>query len=80
MGGIRKNKNTKVKDKNIKQLLLSIAISLAFTIVYCSCENNNTPEKKAQALIKQSLEKTMNDFSSYEPVDFGTLDSTFTSV
>jgi hypothetical protein len=36
-----------------------------------------TPEQKAKSAIKKFLEKTLNDPSSYEPVDFGKLDSMF---
>jgi len=35
-------------------------------------------EDKAKKLIKESLSKTMNDYKSYEPVEYGRLDSNFT--
>lgn len=43
-----------------------------------SCSVSN--EKKAQKLIGEILKETMNDYSSYEPVKFDTLDTVFTSL
>lgn len=48
-------------------------------LMICAC-STNTPEKKAQTLIKEHLKATMNDPKSYESVSFGTLDSVFTNV
>ena len=46
-------------------------------VLLISCEKS--PENKAKALIKENLRTTLHDFSSYEPVTFGSLDSTFTN-
>lgn len=51
-------------------VLLCCAI---FTL--CSCVKSN--EGKAKELIKAHLKNTMKDWSSYEEVQFGKLDSTF---
>jgi hypothetical protein len=40
----------------------------------CSCSNR---EDQAKKLIKNELSTTMNDYNSYEGVEFGKLDSTF---
>ena len=39
-----------------------------------------SPEKGAQKLIAKHLQETLNDWGSYEPVKFSSLDSAFTSV
>lgn len=39
-----------------------------------------SPEKRAQKLIKAHMKETMHDWSSYEPVKFGLLDSVFTDI
>jgi len=56
-----------------KIIYLSLVISV-FTLVSC-----NSNEKKAKKLIKDYLSKNLNDASSYEPVEFSKLDSTFSS-
>ena len=43
-----------------------------------SCTVSN--EKKAQKLIGEKLKETLHDYSSYESVKFGTLDSVFSTV
>jgi hypothetical protein len=53
----------------MKNILLFTLISL----ILSSCSNN---EKKAKKLIKDYLKTTMNDYSSYEPMEFSKLDST----
>ncbi|SHG32922.1 hypothetical protein [Pedobacter caeni] len=50
-----------------KTLTLALLSILALT----SCSN----EDKAKATVKTYLSKTMHDFKSYEPVEFGKLDS-----
>ena len=50
-----------------KKLLIIICIGL----IGCSKEN------KAKSLIKESLSKSMNDYKSYEPVEYSKLDSSF---
>lgn len=55
-----------------KRILTFIALS----VILFSCSNNTDRAKK---LIKEELSKSLNDFKSYEPVQYGTLDSTFTS-
>lgn len=39
-----------------------------------------SPEKEAQKLITKHLQETLNDWSSYESVSFGDLDSAYTSI
>ncbi len=56
-----------------KLVLALLSISL---IASCS----PTKEKKAQKLITQQLKETLNDWSTYESVKFGTLDSSFTTL
>lgn len=48
--------------------------ALAALMVGCS-----SPEKRAQRLIKAELKGTLHDWGSYEPVNFGTLDSVYTT-
>lgn len=48
---------------------------LLITLVSCS-----SPERKAKKAIKEKLKMTLHDFKSYEPVEFGTLDSLFSDV
>ena len=55
-----------------KRLLFIIAI--CFLLTACSKED------KAKKAIKNHLAKTMHDFDSYEPVEYGTLDSTVSTV
>lgn len=51
---------------------------LLMALLLISCSPTN--EKKAQKLIGQTLKETLHDYSSYEPVKFGTLDSVYTSI
>ena len=54
-----------------------IAVFIILLLLFCiGCKNK---DDKVKELIKQELSKTMNDFKSYEPVEFGKLDSTFTA-
>ena len=57
----------------MKKSILTIA-ALSFLIISCS-----SPEKKAKKLIEGHLSKNMNDFKSYEPVEFSKLDSSFST-
>jgi len=52
-----------------------IACIVCLFALSCSVSN----EKKAKRLIKLQLEETLHDWSTYEPVKFGTLDSVFTT-
>lgn len=54
-------------------IIVGIVCLFAFS---CSVSN----EKKAQKLIKLQLKETLHDYSSYESVKFGTLDTVFTSI
>jgi len=54
-----------------------ITILFALTIIFASC--TKSPEQKAQTCIKDYLKKHLNDVKSYEPVEFGKLD-TFKTV
>lgn len=58
----------------MKKTLAIMVIALAMF----SC--SKSPEQIAQQLIKESLLELMDDPKSYEPVEFGTLDSTFTTL
>lgn len=49
---------------------------LVAALLLCSCEKSN--EDKAKDVIKQHLKESLNDWNSYEPVKFSSLDSTFT--
>lgn len=49
---------------------------LAIILVVVACNTSN--ESQAKKLIKEYLKTTMNDFSSYESVEFSELDSCFT--
>lgn len=44
-------------------------------IASCSPRDNNF--EKAKVLVKDDLSKSLNDFNSYESVEFGKLDSVF---
>lgn len=48
-------------------------------ILMASCASEPTPEEQAQKLITDYIMANANDPKSYEPVSFGTLDSTFSS-
>lgn len=52
-----------------------VLVLLLFPMIF-SC---NSQEKRAQKLIKEEMRLTLNDFKSYEPVQYGTLDSAFLS-
>jgi hypothetical protein len=54
-----------------------IFFNLLIIMFLVSCSN---PEKKSKELIKQYMKEHLNDFGSYEPVKYGTLDSAFTSA
>lgn len=54
----------------MKKSILTLLI--AFTVLV-SCSN----EDKAKKAIKKHLSETMHDFKSYEPVKYGSLDSTY---
>jgi len=58
----------------IKKILLLALLA----IVFVSCDNS--PEARAKRLIKEEMRKTLNDFSSYEPVEFSPLTDTFTDT
>lgn len=48
---------------------------IAIAITACSVSN----EQKAKQLIKDHLKSTMNDYSSYEPIEFSQLDTVYSS-
>lgn len=56
---------------------VSISIFLLSAILFFSC--STSPQEKAEAAIKEYLSKNLNDAKSYESVEFGKLDSVFTS-
>ena len=56
----------------MKRILLIASMALI-----CSCSKSN--EDKAKELIESKLKLTMNDWSSYESVEYGKLDSTIYS-
>jgi len=47
-------------------------------IFLSSC--NTSPEQKAEKLIEEYLRKSLNDYKSYEPVEFSSLDTIFSSL
>ena len=53
----------------MRRTIVIITVAAA-TLFSCT-----SPEKKAQKLIKQQLKETLNNPKSYEPVNFGSLDS-----
>lgn len=55
----------------MKKLLLICSVALLAACV--------SPAKRAQKLIRAHLKETMLDWSSYEPVKFGDLDSVYTT-
>jgi len=55
-----------------------LVLALISILLISSCTPSN--EKKAQKLIVQQLKETLNDWSTYESVKFGSLDTTFTKV
>lgn len=52
-----------------------LTVVLFIALVACS----QSKEEKAKSLIKENMKTSMNDFKSYEAVEFGKLDSTYTS-
>jgi hypothetical protein len=48
------------------------ALIITVVLLLFSC---SSPEKKAQKAIKEELRLTLNDFKSYEPVQFGKLET-----
>ncbi|MFZ4707175.1 MAG: hypothetical protein ACOYMF_14315 [Bacteroidales bacterium] len=52
--------------------LLSLVLAL---LIATSCINNN--ERKAKKLIKKYLKTTLNDYSSYDPMEFSKLDPVY---
>ncbi|MFR2068898.1 MAG: hypothetical protein ACLS4S_01385 [Bacteroides nordii] len=57
-----------MKSRKITFLLL-----LAISIISCTL----SPEEKAKKTIKDYMFKTLNDFESYNPVEYGNIDSLF---
>lgn len=55
----------------MKQLIFAFA---ACVFIFSSCQNN---EDKAKELVKEDLNKTLHDFSSYEPVEWTELKPTY---
>ena len=51
---------------------------LILVILLIACNQNETPQKKAEAAVKKYIKENANDASSYEPVSFGKLDSVYT--
>jgi hypothetical protein len=58
---------------------MRLIICFLSVIMFSACKQQ-TPEEKAKKLIKDRLFTTLHDFKSYEPVKYGTVDSSFTSV
>lgn len=59
----------------MKKYILPIMAAM----LMASCASEPTNEERAQKLITDYILANANDPKSYEPVSFGTLDSTFTS-
>ena len=58
----------------MKKIVYVLIAGLTLILVAC-----NSNEKNAKKLIKDYLNKNLNDASSYEPVEFSKLDSTFSN-
>ncbi len=52
-------------------------LSLACIVIFVGC---SSPDKNAKKLIEEELRTTLHDWSSYESVKYGTLDSAFTTL
>lgn len=57
----------------MKSRKLTLLLLLAISIISCTL----SPEEKAKRTIKDYMFKTLNDFESYEPVEYGNIDSLF---
>lgn len=57
-------------------LLLSLLVIFPYSVLSQTPSNLN----KAKALINKEFKENMNDYSSYSPVSFSSLDSLFTSI
>ena len=55
----------------------SILFFVFLSAIFASC--SKTPEQKAQQSVKDYLQKNLNDAKSYESVNFGKVDSVFSS-
>lgn len=62
----------------MKKLLLTMTALVGLLTAFSGCKKN--PQKQAELLVKKRLEVSLHDFSSYESVQFGHLDSTFSRV
>lgn len=63
--------------RKIEQMKKLVYLSIVgFALIFVAC---NVNDKKAEKLIKDYLSKNLNDASSYEPVEFSELDSTFSN-
>lgn len=61
----------KINHLTMKQLILAFA---ACVFIFSSCQNK---EDKAKELVKEDMNKTLHDFSSYEPVEWTELKPTY---
>lgn len=57
----------------MKSRKLTLLLLLAISIISCTLSS----EEKAKKTIKDYMFKTLNDFGSYEPVEYGNIDSLF---
>lgn len=57
----------------MKKIHSTLLLLLAISITSCTLH----PEEKAKKTIKDYMFKTLNDFESYEPVEYGNIDSLF---
>lgn len=57
-----------------KTFIFAVAI-----LVFASCDKTPTPEQVAQQSIKEYMLADVEEGSKYEPIEFGTLDSLYTS-
>lgn len=51
---------------------------MVLPIVFSGCSENN--DSKAKTLVENQLKGSLHDYDSYESVEFGKLDSTFTTL
>lgn len=62
----------------MKKFLLTAIAIVGVVLAFSGCRQS--PQKQAEYIVKKQLEVSLHDFSSYESVLFGSLDSTFSQV
>lgn len=62
----------------MKKLLLKMIALIGLVVAFSGCKQS--PQERAEYIVRKQLEVSLHDFDSYENVQFGTLDSTFSQV